>query len=66
MPAMMRSLSPCFDATRTWRRTERANLEKKFSIGLSQELGSRVKMNWQWPSGRVASLVKVSHETFAE
>jgi hypothetical protein len=29
MPAMMRSLSSCFDATRMWRRTDRANLEKK-------------------------------------
>jgi hypothetical protein len=28
MPAMMRSLSSCFEATRMWRRTERANLEK--------------------------------------
>jgi hypothetical protein len=29
IPAMMRSLSSCLDATRIWRRTERANLEKK-------------------------------------
>src|SRR6266478_3559592 len=29
MPSMMRSFSSCFDATRMWRRTERANLEKK-------------------------------------
>src|SRR6266852_5526459 len=29
MAAMMRSLSSCLDATRMWRRTERANLEKK-------------------------------------
>src|ERR1700736_6662031 len=27
IPAMMRSLGSCFDATRMWRRTERANLE---------------------------------------
>ena len=32
MPAMMRCLSSCFDVTRIWRRTERANLEKKPSI----------------------------------
>src|ERR1700732_2612296 len=37
MPSMMRSFSSCFDATRMWRRTERANLEKKPSIRLSQE-----------------------------
>ena len=29
IPAMMRSLSSCFDVTRMWRRIERANLEKK-------------------------------------
>jgi hypothetical protein len=28
IPAMIRSLSSCFDATRMWRRTERANLEE--------------------------------------
>ena len=45
MPAMMRCLSSCFDVTRIWRRTERANLEKKPSIRLSQEpcLGVKVK-----------------------
>jgi hypothetical protein len=37
MPAMIRSLSSCFDVTRIWRRTERANLEKKPSMRLSQE-----------------------------
>ena len=38
-------LSSCFDVTRIWRRTERANLEKKPSIRLSQEpcLGVKVK-----------------------
>jgi hypothetical protein len=30
-------LSSCFDATRMWRRTERANLEKNPSTRLSQE-----------------------------
>ena len=29
MPAMMRCLISCFDVTRIWRRTERANLEKE-------------------------------------
>ena len=37
IPAMMRSLSSCFDVTRMWRRIERANLEKKPSMRLSQE-----------------------------
>ena len=32
MPSVMRSLSSCFEATRIWRRTERANLEKKPSM----------------------------------
>src|SRR5271168_4052015 len=34
---MRRSLSSCLDATRMWRRTERASLEKKPSTRLSQE-----------------------------
>jgi hypothetical protein len=32
----MRSLSSCFEATLIWRRTERANLQKKPSMRLSQ------------------------------
>lgn len=42
--AMMRSLSSCFEATRIWRRTERANLEKSRSMRLSHEpcLGVKV------------------------
>src|SRR4030095_8727781 len=46
MPAMMRSLSSCFEATRMWRRTERANLEKNPSTRLSQEpcLGVKVEL----------------------
>jgi hypothetical protein len=35
IPAMMRCLSSYFEATPIWRRTERANLEKKPSIRLS-------------------------------
>src|ERR1700682_4286178 len=44
IPAMMRSLSSCFDVTGMWRRIERANLEKKPSMRLSQEpcLGVKV------------------------
>src|SRR6202022_2596692 len=42
----MRSLSSCFEATLMWRRTERANLEKKPSMRLSQEpcLGDTAKL----------------------
>src|SRR5258705_13800706 len=35
IPAMMRCLSSCFEVTRMWRRTERANLEKKPSMRLA-------------------------------
>src|SRR6516162_558108 len=51
IPAMMRFLSSCFDATRMWRRTERANLEKKPSMRLSQEPCVGVKVNSNRPSG---------------
>ena len=37
--AAMRRLSSCLEATRMWRRTERASLEKKPSTRLSQEPG---------------------------
>ena len=49
MPAMMRSLSSCFEVTRMWRKTERANLEKKPSMRLSHEpcLGVKVNSNVQ-------------------
>jgi hypothetical protein len=47
IPAMMRSLSSCFEATRMWRRTERANLEKKPSIRLSHEPCLGVKVSVQ-------------------
>src|SRR5271156_170415 len=45
MAAMRRSLSSCLDATRMWRRTERASLEKKPSMRLSQEPCLGVKVN---------------------
>jgi hypothetical protein len=51
MPSMMRSFSSCFDATRMWRRTERANLEKKPSMRLSQEPCLGVKVNAKRPCG---------------
>src|SRR4029077_7680757 len=55
MPAMMRCLSSCFDVTRIWRRTERANLEKKPSIRLSQEPCLGVKEKSKRPGGRGSS-----------
>src|SRR5436190_12358652 len=55
---MMRSLSSCLDATRMWRRTERANLEKKPSIRFSQEPCVGVKVNSKRPTGRVASQLR--------
>ena len=51
MAAMMRSLSSCLEVTRMWRKTERASLEKKPSIKLSQEPCLGVKVNWKRPSG---------------
>src|SRR5262249_20525040 len=60
IPAMMRSLSSCLDVTRMWRRTERANLEKKPSMRLSQEPCLGVKVNWKRPSvGRIGGIEKL-------
>ena len=64
--AMMRSLSSCFDATRMWRKTERANLEKNPSMRLSQEPCVGVKVNSKRPVGRVASQALVSLDKCAE
>src|SRR6202043_2367398 len=63
---MRRSLSSCLETTRMWRRTERASLEKKPSIRLSQEpcLGVKVKSNL--PAGCSASQARVSLEICAE
>ena len=66
MAAMMRSLSSCLDATRMWRRTERASLEKKPSTRLSQEPCLGVKMNSKRPTGWSASQALVSFEMCAE
>src|SRR5271166_2379089 len=60
MAAMMRSLSSCLDATRMWRSTERASLEKKPSTRLSQEPCLGVKMNSNRPVGCSASQALVS------
>src|SRR5579864_3884477 len=62
MPAMMRSLSSCLEVTRMWRRTERANLEKKPSMRLSQEPCLGVKVSSKRPAQHVASHALVSLE----
>ena len=49
-----------------WRSTERASLEKKPSIRLSQEPCFGVKVNSKRPSGCVASHALVSLEMWAE
>jgi hypothetical protein len=51
MPAMMRCLSSCFEVTRMWRKTDRANLEKKPSMRLSHEPCLGVKINAKRPGG---------------
>lgn len=66
MPAMMRSLSSCFEATRIWRRTERANLEKNPSMRLSHEPCLGVKVSSKRPLGHVASQALVSLDMCAE
>src|SRR6202030_3056049 len=55
MAAMIRSLSSCFEATRIWRSTEGASLEKKPSTRLSQEPCVGVKVNSKRPAGCSAS-----------
>src|SRR5665213_805715 len=65
MAAMMRSLSSCLDATRMWRRTERASFEKKPSTRFSHEPCLGVKVNTKRP-GRAASHAFVSLEMWAE
>jgi hypothetical protein len=66
IPAMMRCLSSCFEVTRMWRRTDRANFEKKPSMRLSQEPCLGVKVNSKRPAGWAASQVLVSLEMCAE
>ena len=60
MPAIMRSLRSCFEVTRMWRRTDRANLEKKPSMRLSHEPCLGVKVNSKRPGGRASSQAVVS------
>src|SRR5438477_11236097 len=55
MPAITRSLSSCFEVTRMWRKTDRANLEKKSSMRLSHEPCLGVKVNSKRPGGRASS-----------
>ena len=59
-------LESCFDVTRIWRRTERANFEKKPSIRFSQEPCLGVKVKSKRPGGRVSSQARVSLEICAE
>ena len=66
MAARMRSLSSCLEATRMWRRTERASFEKKPSIRLSHEPCVGVNVNSNRPAGCSASQVFVSFEMCAE
>src|SRR5580765_4450678 len=66
IPAKMRSLSSCFEVTRMWRKTERANLEKKPSMRLSQEPCLGVKVNAKRPDGRASSQALVSLDMWAE
>ena len=63
---MMRSLSSSLVATRIWRSTERASLEKKPSTSVSHEPCLGVKMNSKRPAGRSASQALVSFEMCAE
>jgi hypothetical protein len=48
---VMRSLSSCFEATRMWRKTERASLDNKPSIILSQEPCLGVNVNAKRSAG---------------
>lgn len=66
MPAMMRSLSSCFEVARILRRTERASWEKNPSMRLNYEPCLGVKVSSKRPLGRVASQVLVSLDMCAE
>src|SRR3954465_12981925 len=65
MAALMRSFSSCLVATRMWRNTERASLEKKPSMRFSQEPCVGVKVNVKRPTGCSASQAFVSLEMWA-
>ena len=65
MAARILSFSSCLEATRMCRRTERASLEKKPSMRLSQEPCLGVKVNAKRPSGCLASQALVSFEMWA-
>src|SRR6202158_5227691 len=66
MPAIMRSLSSCFEVTRMWRKTDRANLEKKPSMRLTHDPCWGVKVNAKRPGGRASSQALVSLDMCAE
>jgi len=56
----------CLDATRMWRRTERASLEKKPSTRLSQEPCLGVKVNSKRCAGCSSTQALVSLEMCVE
>ena len=61
--AIRRCVSSSFELTRMWRSTERASLEKKPSMILSQDPWVGVKVKVKRPIGCAASQPVVSHET---
>src|ERR1700747_116950 len=60
--AFRRCASSSFDLTRMWRNTERASLEKKPSMILSQDPWVGVKVKVKRPIGCAASQLVVSRE----
>src|SRR5271169_4149190 len=64
--AKMRRLSSCLSATRMWRNTERASLEKKPSMRLSQEPCLGRKVNAKRPFGCFPSQARVSLDLWEE
>lgn len=50
-PPMMRAFSSCFEVTRIWRKTERANLEEKPLLRFSHEACLGLEVNSKRPTG---------------
>ena len=66
MPAHNALFEFVFAVTRMWRRTDRANLDKKPSMRLSHEPCLGVKVNSKRPGGRASSQALVSLDMCAE
>src|SRR5271155_4318722 len=66
MKAIRRSFSSCFEVTRICRSMERASLEKKPSIRLSQDRWVGVKVKAKRPGGCAARHTVVSREMCAD